>query len=205
MAKKIKLTYFDGRGRGEVARQILAYSGQPWEDDRISFAEWPELKPKTPLGTLPVLEYDGKKFSQSVTVCRFLANEVGIAGKTNCEKAMADMIVDTIVDVQIECFKNAFEKDPIENKKQKEKLEKETFPSLLKKLLAIHQQSPGAYMVGNDLTWADIFLAAFLDQWLAMYHVDGISRFSLLTDLKNKVNECPKIKAYLAQRKETPF
>ena len=45
MAKKIKLTYFDGRGRGEVARQILAYSGQPWEDDRISFEQWPELKP----------------------------------------------------------------------------------------------------------------------------------------------------------------
>ena len=45
MAKKIKLTYFDGRGRGEVARQILAYSGQSWEDDRISFEAWPELKP----------------------------------------------------------------------------------------------------------------------------------------------------------------
>ena len=56
-----------------------------------------------------------------------------------------------------------------------------------------------------QLTWADIFLAAFLDQWLAMYHVDGISRFSLLTDLKNKVNECPAIKAYLAKRKDTPF
>ena len=51
-----------------------------------------------------------------------------------------------------ECFKNAFEKDPAENKKQKEKLEKETLPGLLKKLLAIHQQSPGAYMVGNDVS-----------------------------------------------------
>ena len=56
---------------------------------------------ETPLGTLPVLEYDGMKLSQSVTVCRFLAEEFGIAGKTNREKAMANMIVDTIVDVQI--------------------------------------------------------------------------------------------------------
>ena len=48
-----------------------------------------------------MLEYNGMKLSQSVTVCRFLANEFGIAGKTNCEKGMADMIVDTIVDVQI--------------------------------------------------------------------------------------------------------
>ena len=51
-----------------------------------------------------------------------------------------------------ECFKNAFEKDPIENKKQKDKLEKETFPSLLKKLLAFKQQSSGAYFVGNDVS-----------------------------------------------------
>ena len=56
-----------------------------------------------------------------------------------------------------------------------------------------------------QLTWADIFLSAFLDQWLAVFHVDGISRFSLLIDLKEKVKECPAIKAYLAQRKETPF
>ena len=42
---KIKLTYFDGRGRGELSRLILAYGGQPWEDDRISFEQWPELKP----------------------------------------------------------------------------------------------------------------------------------------------------------------
>ena len=48
-----------------------------------------------------MLEYNGMKLSQSVTVCRFLANEFGIAGKTNSEKGMADMIVDTIVDVQI--------------------------------------------------------------------------------------------------------
>ena len=45
MANKIKLTYFDGKGRGELSRLILAYGGQPWEDDRITFENWPELKP----------------------------------------------------------------------------------------------------------------------------------------------------------------
>ena len=45
MAKSIKLTYFDLPGRGELSRMLLAYGGQPWEDNRISFAEWPELKP----------------------------------------------------------------------------------------------------------------------------------------------------------------
>ena len=45
MAKKIKLTYFNGMGRGELSRLILAYAGVAYEDDRITFAQWPELKP----------------------------------------------------------------------------------------------------------------------------------------------------------------
>ena len=45
MAKKIKLTYFNGIGRGELSRLILAYAGVAYEDDRITFAQWPELKP----------------------------------------------------------------------------------------------------------------------------------------------------------------
>ena len=56
---------------------------------------------ETPLGTLPILEYGDKKLCQSITIARFLANEFGIAGKNNMEKAEADMVVDTIVDVQI--------------------------------------------------------------------------------------------------------
>ena len=44
-----------------------------------------------------------------------------------------------------------FEKDPVEKKKQKDKIEKETFPKFLKQMLAILQQSPGAYLVGNDV------------------------------------------------------
>merc|ERR1711981_1090359 len=117
MENKIKLTYFDGKGRGELIRLILTYGGEPWEEDRISFEEWPELKPKTPLGTLPILEYNGEKLCQSISIARFLAKQYGIAGKNNMEQAKAVMIVDTIVDVQIEGAKNLFEKNPIEKKK----------------------------------------------------------------------------------------
>ena len=36
----IKLTYFNGRGRGETARLILAYGGMDYEDRRISFGNF---------------------------------------------------------------------------------------------------------------------------------------------------------------------
>ena len=52
-----------------------------------------------------------------------------------------------------------FEKDPVEKKKQKDKIEKETFPKFLKQMLAILQQSPGAYLVGNDVSNLRYFFA----------------------------------------------
>ena len=42
---KLKLTYFDVRGRGELSRFILHHAGREFEDHRITFAEWPALKP----------------------------------------------------------------------------------------------------------------------------------------------------------------
>ena len=37
---KLKLTYFNGRGRGELSRLILAHAGVDYEDHRIGFDEW---------------------------------------------------------------------------------------------------------------------------------------------------------------------
>ena len=42
---KLKLIYFNGRGRGEPARLILAQAGVEYEDERIEFEDWPALKP----------------------------------------------------------------------------------------------------------------------------------------------------------------
>lgn len=48
-----------------MARLLFAVAGKPFEDDRISFDEWPELKENTPFGTLPILTVtsDTKKSS----------------------------------------------------------------------------------------------------------------------------------------------
>jgi hypothetical protein len=41
---EMKLNYFDAKGRAELARLILAYSGAAHDDHRINFADWPSLK-----------------------------------------------------------------------------------------------------------------------------------------------------------------
>jgi hypothetical protein len=45
MPAKIKLTYFDVRGRAEVSRLILAQAGVAYEDHRIGGEQWAKLKP----------------------------------------------------------------------------------------------------------------------------------------------------------------
>ena len=42
---KIKLTYFNLRGRAEPSRLILAYAGVDFEDCRVTSEEWQKLKP----------------------------------------------------------------------------------------------------------------------------------------------------------------
>lgn len=39
-----KLTYFDGRGRGEICRWTLAHAGVEFEDYRVKDGEWSAIK-----------------------------------------------------------------------------------------------------------------------------------------------------------------
>ena len=41
----VRLTYFDGAGRAELSRLILAAAGIEFEDRRIDSQDWRELKP----------------------------------------------------------------------------------------------------------------------------------------------------------------
>ena len=44
-AKSIKLTYFNARGRAELARLVLAQAGAEFEDVRLEREEWLNIKP----------------------------------------------------------------------------------------------------------------------------------------------------------------
>ena len=66
----------------------------PWDD----FEVWKKMKPTMPWGQLPCLTWNGERLCQSMTICRFLAREMGIAGRNSLEMAQVDEIVDVIQD-----------------------------------------------------------------------------------------------------------
>lgn len=51
-----------------------------------------------PYGQMPVLEIDGKQYAQSVALARYLAKQVGLAGKDDLENLQIDMAVDLFTD-----------------------------------------------------------------------------------------------------------
>ncbi len=60
MSQKPRLTYFDAPvSRGEECRLALSIAGVDFEDHRISREEWQQLKPKSPFGSVPILEWPG--------------------------------------------------------------------------------------------------------------------------------------------------
>ena len=59
---KLKLTYFGLRGRGEASRLLLAYAGAEYEDHRITFEQWPELKPSECKNYLVIFSFRKKIF-----------------------------------------------------------------------------------------------------------------------------------------------
>merc|ERR1711982_178915 len=64
----------------------------PWDPT----STWSTLKPTTPFGQLPILNWDGVEICQSMACARFIAREVGLAGNTSMEQGQVDEIVDLI-------------------------------------------------------------------------------------------------------------
>lgn len=67
-----KLTYFDIQGVAEKVRLAFVLSGTPFEDERVSFAQWGEMKSCTKFGQLPLLSIDGgEHVAQSGAMLRY--------------------------------------------------------------------------------------------------------------------------------------
>ena len=94
---------------------------------------------------------------------RYLANKFGFAGKTDIEKAYVEMYSEQIRDLFETYVLAMFEKD------EKKKVEDVAryFNAILPSNLVFFEKkladSKSGYLIGNSLTWADLFLYFCLD------------------------------------------
>jgi len=108
-----KLHYFAGYGRGEGIRMLLSHSKAEWEEVPYTFESMPEAKSSGNLefGQLPVLEHDGKFYSQSVSILRALGKIYGYYPEDAYEAWRVDSTVDFIGDLLNAYYKAAFHPD----------------------------------------------------------------------------------------------
>ncbi|XP_066304185.1 glutathione S-transferase 1-like [Branchiostoma lanceolatum] len=198
MAPKYKLTYFDVRSRGEPTRLIFAAAGVEYEDVRLTFEEWPPIKPTTPMGNLPILEVDGVTLSQSMSIARFVARETGLDGKNKLEKAQADAFVD-------ELEEPLAAKLPVllgftTDEKEKEEKAKEVDQLIEEKLGKCEKLSgSNGYLVGNSLLWCDLVFYN-IAYYIEVYKPGTLQNYPKLAKVYATVKANPRIAKWVAER-----
>jgi glutathione S-transferase len=202
-----KLYYFPTRGRVEPIRLLFAYKGIHYEDIRITYDEWSEFKPKTPFGSMPVLEEDGNMLGGSLVILRYLAEkpEFDSAGNNQWDNAWLANIADFINDFTDQMIQVFFEKDEQKKKELEEKFKTEVVPKYLVKLneLALNE----GYLWGDKLTWPDLILyniSTLLHDFVVT--VPEFNRsYPGLEKLIANVESNPGIAEWLKQRPNTPY
>nr|AEE61730.1 unknown [Dendroctonus ponderosae] len=194
MIPKYKLIYLNTYGRAEPLRYMFAYAGQDYVYEIIEKEDWPKLKPNTPYGQLPVLEVDGKPVAQTTAIARYLAKQFNIQGKDDWEILQADSLVEALVDYRA-CARRLYTE---QNPEKIAEIKKEQ-TMYLEKFDTILSSNPSGFLVGSEITWADLVFAAVLSG----RQDDSEARSAALLTLVDKINNIPNIKSWLKARSKS--
>ncbi|XP_027582744.1 glutathione S-transferase-like isoform X2 [Pipra filicauda] len=205
MSGKPKLHYFNGRGRMEPIRWLLAAAGVEFEESFVEKKD--DLTKLQKDGSLlfqqvPMVEIDGMKMVQSRAIANYIATKYNLYGKDLKERALIDMYVEGMFDLNEQLMSYNFQ--PADKKEQHfanvvDKATNRYFP-VFEKVLKDHGQD---FLVGNQLSRADVHL---LDTILMAeeFKPDILAKFPLLQSFKARISNIPTIKKYLqpgSQRK----
>uniref|UniRef100_A0A914QE52 glutathione transferase n=1 Tax=Panagrolaimus davidi TaxID=227884 RepID=A0A914QE52_9BILA len=199
-----KLIYFDIRGIAEAIRLVFKYAKVDFEDNRLTFEQWPTIKPTTPFGKLPILEIDGTQLVESAAIARFIARKHGLAGKGDLEEAKVDAIVDQNKDFMAQVYpwllvKFGREKgDEEELKKTKLIPNAEIYLSIFQKYI---KESGSGFLVKSGVTFADFIISEFVIT-LRQNAPDVIDKYPEMLQYIDRLKALPQLKDHYASRKE---
>uniref|UniRef100_A0A4X2KJN7 glutathione transferase n=1 Tax=Vombatus ursinus TaxID=29139 RepID=A0A4X2KJN7_VOMUR len=198
MAAKPKLYYFDGRGRMESVRWLLAAAGVEYEEVLFQTAE--DFKNLIKSGKLmydqvPMVEMDGMSIVQTRAILKYIATKYNLYGKDLKERAIIDMYVEGMRDLNDMIMFFPFS---LPEEKQKilnyilERATQRFFP-VYEKTLKDHGKN---YLVGNQLSWADIHLLELI-LMVEECKSDALSAFPKLQEFKTRISKLPRIQKFL--------
>ncbi|RLW12191.1 hypothetical protein DV515_00000766 [Chloebia gouldiae] len=151
---------------------------------------------------VPMVEMDGMKLVQTRAIANYIATKYNLYGKDMKERALIDMYVEGMFDLNELLLKYAYL--PADQKEEHfanmmYKATNRYFP-VFEKVLKDHGKD---FLVGNQLSRADVQLLEII-LMAEEYRPDILSKFPLLQSFKARISNIPTIKKFLqpgSQRK----
>ena len=200
---KPRLIYFDLPGsRGEECRLALHAAGVDFEDVRIARAEWPALKPKTPFGSLPILEWPGQPpIAHSLAIMTLIGRKFGLHPTDEFQAARHEGLMEYVEEMRHKVAPTLRISDEAQKKAAREELAKDAIPQWGK--IVEGQLGDGPFIAGDKLCVAD-FKLYILARWFTSGTLDHIPKTVLdgcpkLLRLQHAVGEHPAVKSWQAK------
>ncbi|CAG2194335.1 GST [Mytilus edulis] len=179
-----KLTYVNGRGRGELIRIILAGVGLEYTEEYLTTKEqWEELKKSGKLlyNQVPLLEIDGLELVQTGAIARYLARKYNMYGSNDQEAVKVDMYYEGSRDFYSVFIAMVFTDENECLKKAKEVMVPKYFPVYEKDSISI-----------ADLGLLECLLA--VEEFLGMESMDS---YPILKEYYQKLKALDRISTFL--------
>jgi glutathione S-transferase len=184
LGEKPILKYFDLSkihglaGRGGEVRFFMMVNGIPYEEETVSFEEWPAgakqaaIKAgETPTGHLPVVKLGGCNLIERFSIMRMLSRKTGIYGSDIDRDYLVDMVADTTEEFRQACLKSAFGAAEDKERYLTAPDQRKFYYNLANHHIS-HCKGSGSHVVGGSSSFADAVLFAMMWDDLAVHGED---------------------------------
>ena len=191
-------------GRAEPVRIAFHAAGIEFEDVRISFPEFMEMRKGLRFNCVPVLETNGQAVTQSNAMCRFVGKKAGLYPDDDLQALYCDEAMGAIEDL-LHSMVQTFGLEGDELKAAREKLAGGWLTVFLTGLGELLDRG-GDYFADNRLTVADLKVSG-ITRWLMSGQLDHIPTDIVervaptLIPHEQKVATDPIVVAYYESRK----
>jgi glutathione S-transferase len=212
MTSDVKLHYFHGRGIGELIRLLLTVGEVKFADHRYTvdeFANMAAFKAQLPFGQMPALDVDGVFLGQTDSIARLAARLAGLYPSDHLEAACSDMIVIHQAEIQSAIAKMSFDGVPgtpemkmVPQEERQKRVAAFCETKLPGLLLRLEHLAREFFMVGSQLSWADISIFNRLNQLLDMNENVLQPDFPKLQAVYESVEALPQIQSWMQMHKD---
>jgi len=203
-----KLTYFDfDGGRAEPIRIAFHAAGIDFEDNRLSFPEFAEMRQGTRFNSVPVLEIDGAAVTQSNGLSRYVGKMAGLYPADDLQALYCDEVLGALEDISHHIVRT-FGLQGEDLRLAREELVDGWLSVYLRGLDELLARGGGEYFADNALTVADL-KALSQTRWLISGNLDYVPTDLVqrlapgLVEHQKRVEGDRRVAAYYAMRSQS--